>query len=109
MDKSGGKCDCCSRDSPEIHVRSSAIGPASFGYCIVCLTKMAEPEWGFHYLYDFVSSDGEGLNEGITSLQTYKNGEYITWEQWKQWRQTEPQKSELDKKRNQQFEEINNG
>jgi len=101
-----GKCDCCLREVGETFVCSSAVGPASFAYCNECLRRNAEPELSFHYLYDFVSSDGEGLHEGIKSLCTYKAGAYVTWEDWVKWRQTEPQKATLDQKRDDDLKEL---
>lgn len=100
------QCDCCRREVGETFVCSSSTGPVSLAYCKECLKHRAEPEWTFHYLYDYVSTDGGGLAEWVQSLSTYKDDKYLTWSEWLLWRQTEPQKSELDQKRDNDLKEL---
>lgn len=38
-----GQCDVCGKKTEQIHVRASALGPVSFGYCKKCLEIGAEP------------------------------------------------------------------
>jgi hypothetical protein len=98
-------CDCCGKTDTEVHVHSSSIGAMSFASCKECLSHNTEPEFCFHYLYDFVSTDGKGLRE-ITE-QIYKEGKYWTWDEWLKWRQTEPNKTTLDQKRDADIEAMN--
>ena len=79
----------------------------SFASCRECLSNVAEPEFCFHYLYDCVSHDGEGLADFVNELSTFKDGVYMTWTEWKAWRQDPSRKAELDAKWKQQEEEMN--
>ena len=103
-------CDCCNRDTAKTYVRSSALGPMSMAYCLRCLTERAEPEWGFHYMYDMVGTRGEGLADWVKTLKTFKivetKGEYITWDEWFAWRRDPVRCAELDAKHDAEMEKL---
>lgn len=104
FEASPNKCDCCGRPPMrQIFVCSSSVGAASFGFCEECIQRVAEPEFCFHYLYDFVSTDGEGLSADINGLSTYKDGAYMSWKEWVAWRQHPDNKERLDKLRDEQL------
>lgn len=77
-------CDVCGQ--PAIGVASSCVGPISWAFCRECLNQKAEPEFSFGYLYDEVSTDGEGLADWVSILKTFKDGRYWTWDEWVKWR-----------------------
>lgn len=93
----GNECDVCRRTDLPTHVASSSIGAVSWAYCTECIKHYANPELEFHYLYDWVSTDGAGLIEQVNDYVTYKDGKYITWIEWKAWRQHPDNKTRLDK------------
>ena len=109
-------CDCCDRDTAKTYVRSSALGPMSIAYCLRCLTERAEPEWGFHYMYDMVGTRGEGLADWVKNLKTFRfvegrgigetKGEYITWDEWFAWRRDPIRCTELDAKHDANIEKL---
>ena len=101
------KCDCCGRGGRVVVVAASCIGPMSMAYCEECIRENAEPEWGFHYLYDHVATRGEGLDEFIMTLQTYRAGEgYIFWDQWVEWRRDPARVATLDALADEQNREM---
>lgn len=77
------KCDVCGQ--PAIGVASSSFGAISFAFCETCVRKPAEPFIMFEYLYDEVSTNGEGLIN-LDYYYTFKDGKYITWPEYVQWR-----------------------
>lgn len=88
-------CDVCNRER-EVYVHSSSVGPMSFASCVECLNVRAEPAFSFHYLYDMVGNQGDGLSDWVESLTTWQNNGYMDWASWLTWRRTEPQKSVMD-------------
>lgn len=102
-------CDVCRREGRETFVHSSSVGPMSIASCRECLEHDAEPPFSFAYLYDFVSSDGEGLADHVSALSTFMDGGYVTWAEWKAWRQHPDRKAELDAIRDKELQEYENG
>lgn len=98
-------CDVCSRER-EVFVHSSSVGPMSFASCIECLQHRAEPAFSFHYLYDMVGVQGDGLSDWVESLETFQDERYMSWNEWVTWRRTEPQKSTMDAQHQQAMEEL---
>lgn len=86
------RCDVCLSGRDIAGVAASVTGAISFCYCRRCLNKQAEPEWTFEYLYSDVGHDGEGLADWVSSLSTYKNGGYWTWDEWVAWRRKWPRR-----------------
>lgn len=71
---------------PFIGVASSSIGAMSVAYCQECANRLAEPEWGFEYLYCYVGYEGDYLADWVDTLTTFKANKYWTWPEWKAWR-----------------------
>lgn len=75
---SGSSCDVCGRE-PSVGIASAASGPMSLAYCAECISRGACALFEFHYLFDFVSTDGEGLDPCIQTWIAWRDGEYIAW------------------------------
>nr|AIA16578.1 Unknown Function [uncultured bacterium] len=90
-------CDVCQRKVDWVGVHSSSFAAMSFASCVECLRRYAEMEGNLHYIYDYVSTKGEGLSEWVQHISTYKDGKYMTWAEWVAWRQDPIRCDELDK------------
>src|SRR5678815_26833 len=101
-------CDVCRRKKDWVGVHSSSLGPMSFASCMECLTKYAEMEGNFHYLYDCVGTKGEGLADWVQELITWKDGKYMTWPEWVAWRRDPVRVAEMDAAAEAEFEQMNN-
>jgi hypothetical protein len=73
----GDSCDVCGK--PSIGVASSSFGAVSWAFCKECVSKPAEPECMFCYLYDDVSDKGEGLKDEVNTFYTFIDGKYVSW------------------------------
>lgn len=83
-------CNCCQRGGV-IGVASSSMGAISFAFCVPCLQQSAEPEVMFRYLYDEVSTEGEGIADWVKEMYTWKDGKYISWDEYVALRKSLPQ------------------
>lgn len=54
----------------------------SLAYCRKCLDIGACALFEFAYLFDFVSTDGEGLHSSIQSWVAWRDGRYIAWPEY---------------------------
>lgn len=99
-------CDTCKREGRETFVHCSSVGSMSISSCRECLDRLAEPMFSFEYLYDFVSTDGDGLAEWVDGFSTFMDDRYMTWAEWKAWRQHPDRKDELDRKRDKDLQEY---
>jgi hypothetical protein len=77
-------CEMCGQ--PAIGVASTSV-PYSAAYCRECASRGCDPLWIFHYWYDDVSTDGEGMADWVIECATsYMDGKYISWPEFVQWR-----------------------
>jgi len=77
------KCDVCGK--PEsVGVASSCLGPMSNSYCQECACSEAEPFWMFVYTFYEVGHEGEGIADWVRDLRTFKDGQYMTWDEFAQ-------------------------
>lgn len=85
----GNTCDVCGRE-PILGVASSSFAAVSWAFCKECIEKPAEPLTTFSYLYDFVSTDGDGLAPEVNNFYTWKDGKYISWAEYVEERRKQP-------------------
>ena len=75
-------CEVCNVNEM-VAVCCSAFGAMSSAYCLECHQRMAEPEFGFSYVWE--STDGN-VAEWVHQMSTWKDGRYWTWQEWVDWR-----------------------
>ena len=70
------RCEVCGVNH-SVTMTASSLADCKVSYCETCLLNNAEPEWIFEYFHS-----QENATEFLESLNTFIDGEYVSWYQW---------------------------